>query len=68
MKIAALQLSLEKSQKEIKNYLEVAHLQKVKLILFGEYFFGSLFKTLEQSKKGYQMTVHLRYFKNRKSK
>ena len=52
MKIAALQLSLEKSQKEIKNYLEVANLQKVKLILFGEYFFGSFFKTLEQSKKG----------------
>ncbi len=51
MKIAALQLSSEKSQKEIESYLQIAHSQKVKLILFGEYFLGSFFKDLEQSKK-----------------
>lgn len=51
MKIAALQLSSEKSQKEIESYLQIAHSQKVRLILFGEYFLGAFFKDLEQSKK-----------------
>ena len=46
MKIATLQLSSPKMQREIKTYLDIALEQKVKIVLFGEYFFNPFFKVI----------------------
>ncbi|OCR20771.1 hypothetical protein BA917_03845 [Helicobacter pullorum] len=51
MKIATLQLSSPKMQREIKTYLDIALEQKVKIVLFGEYFFNQFFKVIERDKK-----------------
>ena len=51
MKIATLQLSSPKMQREIKTYLDIALEQKVKIVLFGEYFFNPFFKVIERDKK-----------------
>ena len=44
MKIAALQLSNNKSQSEIESYLKTAVEAKAKIILFGEYLLNPFFK------------------------
>lgn len=51
MKIAALQLTTIKSQKDLEVYLQTCLAQKVKLVLFGEYLLNPFFKNFETLKK-----------------
>ena len=51
MKIAALQLSTLKTQKELESYLQACIAQKVKVVLLGEYLLSPFFKRIESLQK-----------------
>lgn len=51
MKIAALQLSAFKKEREIESYIKAAYDSKAKIVLVGEYLLNPFFKTLENDNK-----------------
>ena len=57
MKIAALQLSTLKTQKELESYFQACVTQKAKVILLGEYLLNPFFKRLESLQKA-RIQIH----------